>query len=897
MRKDDHRTGAANGRPAAPHKGNDPLLARIPAPDVEGALDAARRHLRACHAAVWSFGGAEGWLAGGGAPDLAAPREDALRGARTRAEGAVLDAGIWRGGELAGALRCERAEGGWTREEHAFAAALADGIAVALERAGRERAERALSERERRLDEVERLAQLGTWEWHLPTDTIVWSREQLRIHGLPQDAGAQTFGDFLERVHPDDRARVVAECQRLIRTGVPFSFSYRIVRSDGTGREMQALGKMVPDAAGRMALMVGTSQDVTERNRADQALRASRESYRTVFDCAGAAIWVHDIETGEILDVNQTACQMNGYSVEEQKALGAAGLSWGEPPFTAAESASYIEKAVAGEPQRFVWRGRHKSGREVWAEVSLRRVTINGIDRLLATGRDISEWRDAEEALRRANEELEQRVEDRTSELAAANRTLAEREEYFRRLIENAHDITCVLDPGGTMTYQSPSLERLLGWAPSEIIGESAWDFIHPDDVGEVVEAATALLWAPGTSRTVEYRFRHKDGRWRLLEGTGRTLDPDSPAGGLVANVRDVTERRAATEALRRSEERFRLASRATRDVIWDWDLVTTQAYWSEALAAVLGYDPAAGNPGGDWWSEHLHPDDRDQVVGRLRAALAGGAESWADEYRLRRADGSYATVLDRGLVARNEAGDPVRFVGAMTDVTERREAEEALRAAKAEADRANLAKSEFLSRMSHELRTPMNGILGFAQLLERRGLPVEQQKHVQHILRGGRHLLRLIDEVLEIARIEAGRVSMSLEPVELGAVVREALDLVRPIAQQARVELDAELADPAARVHADRQRLTQVLLNLLSNAIKYNRHGGWVRLTCEPAGEGRTAVRVQDTGRGIPADRVDELFTPFARLGADQSDTEGTGLGLALSRRLAEAMGSTLAL
>jgi CheY-like chemotaxis protein/two-component sensor histidine kinase len=189
-----------------------------------------------------------------------------------------------------------------------------------------------------------------------------------------------------------------------------------------------------------------------------------------------------------------------------------------------------------------------------------------------------------------------------------------------------------------------------------------------------------------------------------------------------------------------------------------------------------------------------------------------------------------------------------------------------------------------------------MNSILGFAQLLARADLSAQQIKSVQHILKAGRHLLHLINEVLEIARIEAGRENFSLEPVALASVLQEAFGLVRPLAQQWEVELREGVWPRGAFVQADRQRLVQVLLNLLSNAIKYNRPGGYVRLTCAET-DGRWIVRVEDGGRGIPPDRVGQLFTPFARLGAEQTDVEGTGLGLALSLRLCEAMGGTLVL
>jgi PAS domain S-box-containing protein len=1431
-------------------------------------------------------------------------------------------------------------------------------------------AETALRERERTLDEVEELAGLGTWEWHLPTDTITWSRHQRRIHGLPEDAPSQTFAEFLDRVHMEDRVRVVEECDRLLATRIPFSFPYRVIRPDGSTREMNALGKLLPDPAGTGERMVGISQDVTERyaaeralresearyrdlfeqfphsvkvyapdgtvvrvnaayerlwglnleqvarfnplrdvgmaeigalvrrafagetvvlpavlfdpreytpdvvppagmewprwvqasyfpirgadgevlevvavhqdvtdqrvaeealrtseasyrtifensndaifvtdpdtgavvdanrracemcdttldelranaasviwngpapytpevardqmrramqgeaqrfewmslhprtgapiwgevslqrvmlagqprvlalvrdiggrKKAEQALRDSEESYRTIFDLAGAGIWVHDIDTGAFLDVNHTATELYGWSVEEQKALGVEGVSWGEPPYTIAEATEYVRRAIAGEPQRFEWKARHRLGHPVWAEITLRRVTILGEDRLLATARETSEWKAAEDALRRANEELEQRVRERTAELAETNEALEEEvaeheaaqeallertqelegvfqalpdlyfrldpdgtitdhragraaalyaplpefrgrqmqellpadvgprfgaairealqtgelvcveyrltdgdvpqdfearvvpladgtlvtvvrditerkaaereldhrrreaeqvaetlrqqalvfetlaeavvisradgriqdwnpaaermfgyhhpavvgrsgglvnmpgrepaaspavmaaldrdgswsgevpfkrpdgtqgiaeavvvpqlddegnrialisayrdvtarkqaedevvrqkaffeeiiaslesgvavfdpqlrytyaspnsvrdpeirewivgktvreygerkglseevirirhdgirraleqkkttefeetikgpdgsprhvirrslpvldengevlriigyslditervriaeilrqsEEHFRALIENAHDITCILDPLGVMTYQSPSLGRLLGWGPDEMIGRSTWQFIHPDDVAHVVETMAAILAEPGTSKRVEYRFQRKDGEWRTVEAIGRTLSPDTAEHGLVANIRDITERRLAEKALQEREEHFRRLIENAHDITCILDPQGVMTYLSPSIQRVLGYAPEelVGRNSFDF----IHVDDAEGVAAAIRAVVESPEGTGFAEYRFRHADGSWRHLEAVGRMV--IPGEPESgFVSNIRDVTERKHAEEALREAtlaaekaRAEAERANLAKSEFLSRMSHELRTPMNSILGFGQVLARAELRVDQGKHVQHILKAGRHLLRLINEVLEIARIEAGRQSFSLEPVHVGTVMAEAVSLVRPMSEQYEVEVEDVLGPGRdGFVHADRQRLTQVLLNLLSNAIKYNHAGGTVRITCQVDAEGedgeepRVWLRVEDSGQGIPESRLHQLFTPFARLGAEQTEVEGTGLGLALSLRLAEAMGGTLEL
>jgi len=231
-----------------------------------------------------------------------------------------------------------------------------------------------------------------------------------------------------------------------------------------------------------------------------------------------------------------------------------------------------------------------------------------------------------------------------------------------------------------------------------------------------------------------------------------------------------------------------------------------------------------------------------------------------------------------------------------VADVTGRQRAEQAIEQAKLDADRANLAKSEFLSKMSHELRTPLNAILGFGQLLELDDLTSEQSESVHHMLRGGRHLLELINEVLDISRIESGNLSLSPEPVDLLEVVKDIVDLIRPLAAERQLTIQVLAPpDPDLTVQADRQRLKQVLLNLASNAVKYNRHAGTIRVACQATPDGRVVVAVQDTGPGLSADKMARLFNPFDRLGAEETQVQGTGMGLALSKGLMEAMGGDL--
>jgi len=298
------------------------------------------------------------------------------------------------------------------------------------------------------------------------------------------------------------------------------------------------------------------------------------------------------------------------------------------------------------------------------------------------------------------------------------------------------------------------------------------------------------------------------------------------------------------------------------------------------------------------------------------REAMIEGLGSGADDYISKSSDFAVLKARVRAQIRRKQFEDENRrireeLLRKEVEATEARAAKEIAEAraavvgelerevgerrrAEAEAAAANQAKSVFLSRMSHELRTPLNGILGFSQLLQMKPLPPDQAECVEHVLKAGRHLLGLIDEVLDISRIEAGHMRLSLEPVAVGETLGAALDVVRPLATNQGIDLSAGVVD-ARYVRADRQRLQQVLLNLLSNAIKYNRPGGRVTVATEEMPEGRLALRVTDTGPGIASDQLERLFIPFERLGAEATAVEGTGLGLALSKHLVELMGGML--
>jgi PAS domain S-box-containing protein len=335
----------------------------------------------------------------------------------------------------------------------------------------------------------------------------------------------------------------------------------------------------------------------------------------------------------------------------------------------------------------------------------------------------------------------------------------------------------------------------------------------------------------------------------------------------------------------------------ASPSMIFRFEPDTLRAtYVSPNVGWLLGYtnEEVIGVPG--FWEAIIHPDDRDEAIGQLRRAMESTVVQIEQEYRCRGKDGRYRWFFKLMRIEYDADARPLSVLGYALDIADRKAAEEEARVAKRESERANRAKSEFLSRMSHDLRTPLNAVLGFAQLLETESLTASQLDSVSQILRGGRHLLELINEVLDIARIEAGQLSLSPEAVPVAAVIQLVVDFLTPLGLPRRITVHADV-DPNDTIHvrADQQRLRQVLLNLVGNAVKYNHEGGAVRVTCATQADGRVLISVTNTGMGIPAHKLPLLFRPFERLGAEQGPVEGTGLGLAVSKALTEAMGGTI--
>ena len=420
---------------------------------------------------------------------------------------------------------------------------------------------------------------------------------------------------------------------------------------------------------------------------------------------------------------------------------------------------------------------------------------------------------------------------------------------------------------------------------------ENFLNAIHPEDRQKVVDAVDACI-KRGEKYNIEHRCIWPDGtvRW-LLESGDVVRDSDGGPRHMLGVVQDIDKRKRVELALSEREQQLREAQRVAQVGSFDWNPVSGELQWSDEHFRLWGLAPQSTTPSFALFRRGIHPGDVGRVEEVLRRALQGGRH-YECVHRVVWPDGSSHYIRGLGEVRFDDVGRAIRMSGSVQDVTWQIKAEEALVLAKEEAEQASRAKSEFLSSMSHELRTPMNAVLGFAQLLDvDETLDERQREWVREITKGGRHLLELINEVLDLSRIESGNIEFSFEVVDCEKLVTECLRMISPLASQRGITVSSDNLVGTA-VRADRVRLKQILLNLLSNAVKYNREQGVLQVFAKDAGGDRLRLLVRDTGMGIEEHRLNELFQPFQRLVGKSSTIEGTGVGLAITRRLAELMG-----
>jgi PAS domain S-box-containing protein len=645
-------------------------------------------------------------------------------------------------------------------------------------------------------------------------------------------------------------------------------------RKDGSRFMASVIINAVKDSHGVLRGFVKITCDITQRKQIENQLVESNERFAVAAEAASLGFWDLDVETRSVHWDDQMYKLRGIARDEKERAPLRFGQLHADDRMRVAEE---IEAAAAGT-QSFdsEYRIVRPDGlvRYMKAAASLKCDPTGRGRRLIGVSFDITERKEAENKLIEANERFAVAAEAASLgfwDLDIEARSARWDDQMFRIF-------------GLERTDEEPRAVR--------------FEHVHTDDRTRVDEEIRDAI-AGTRSFNSEYRIVRPDGRVRHVKSAASLKrDPSGLGGRLIGVSFDVTDRKEAESKLTEANERFAVAAEAANLGFWDLDIETGSVRWDDQMFRLFGVDRREGN-NHRVRLKYVHADDLARVEEEMRDAMAG-TRSFESEYRIVRPDGRIRHTKAAASLKRDPTGPGGRLIGVSFDITERKEAELNLEYARDAAEAANRTKSDFLAVMSHEIRTPMNGIMGMNALLLDTDLTPRQRKMGETIRHSADSLLTIIDDILDISKLEAGKFDLEKIGFNLTSMLKGAIDLLAPRAEEKNLSFSADMTGMSRRaLYGDPTRLRQILLNLLSNAIKFTEHGDitiTVATTDAAEGSARTRFEVKDTGPGVDEEAKRRLFKPFEQ--ADGSITRrfgGTGLGLSICKKLVELMGGEI--
>lgn len=606
-----------------------------------------------------------------------------------------------------------------------------------------------------------------------------------------------------------------------------------------------------------------------QRNRAFESLRLSEARAVAMVETALDCVITIDAR-GRVLEFNPVAEKTFGYQCEYVVGKEMAELII--PPSLRERHRDGLARCLAtGEGfilgRRVEMPAIRADGTEFPVELTVTRLPTDGPAIFTGHLRDITERKQAEETLRKSEDRL-------------------------RNAIAAADVGTWRVDLRSGLDTRDASLNQILGLEACDSTQpvEDFFSRVHPDDKPRAHQAWRSMVEGETASYEIEARIVRPDGEERWIRDRGAGIrDGDGELRYVTGAAADITERRRAEEALRDRERRYELVLAGAEAAIWDWDVPAKRVVYSPRWKQLRGLSDDEVTDQEEEWSSRIHPEDRERVMAAVREHFERRTAVFAEEYRVWHKDRGWIWILDRGRAMTDASGRVIRMAGSETDITERKAAEEALR-------EANRQKDKFLATLSHELRNPLAPLRTGLELMRMvNDDPAKVQECRAIMERQVEHLIRLVDDLLDVSRITRGRLELKRGRIELAAVVQSALQDTERMVQGAGHTLDVNIRQDPIVLFADPVRLAQILTNLLSNAAKYTPNGGRIVLTAERQAGG-VALTVRDNGCGIPVDKLQAVFETFGQIDRSlETGYRGLGVGLGLVKSLVEMHGGII--
>ncbi|MDP2142635.1 MAG: PAS domain S-box protein [Gallionella sp.] len=773
---------------------------------------------------------------------------------------------VWRSGEPENyplSFYADSKISGW-RENFAYRLASGELVVIYDDVTAHKQAELALKNSEERLAIATRAGIIGIWDWDVVNNRLIWDDAMYRLHGINANDFSGAYEAWARAIHPEDRAQTEEATRVALRGEKEYSAEFRVVWPDGSIHYLKASSHTEFDSQGQPLRMIGINYDQTEQKIAEIKLREGNLLLNSIIDNIPNMIFLKrasDLRfelfnrAGEVL-LGHARAELIGHNDYDFFSQAEADF------FTAKDRATLEQDGVVDIPEELI---ETPHGTRILHTKKLAIRDAQGLPQhLLGISEDITERRQMEAALLEKSAELD-------------------------RFFSSALDLLCIADTNGYFRKLNPEWEKVLGYSVAELEGKKFLDFVHPDDL-EGTLLAMAELSGLNTIFNFTNRYRHKDGSYRWIEW--RSV----PIGDRIyAAARDITERRQTSQQISELLEfNSKIISESTLGIV---------VYHSDG-ECVLGNEAAAKIIGAKL--EQMLAQNFRRIASWEKSGLKAAALHCLETGEAQHSETHLVTSygkdvwIDFDFVRITRGGEP-HLLLILTDVSEFKFSEQAISAAKVEAENANRAKSEFLANMSHEIRTPMNAIIGLSDLALGSGeLAPKLRNYLSKIHSSSKALLSIINDILDYSKVEAGRLELDQTELCIEDLLENVADLFNARADEKGIELVLDIA-PGIPQHVigDPLRLGQVMNNLVGNAVKFTDHGEIViRVEQSALKEGLSTLHfiVRDTGIGMSAEQVSRLFQAFTQ--ADSSITRrfgGTGLGLTISKKLVERMGGDI--